>query len=303
MRGSGMSAVSPESPPAVLMKGVVKRFPGVIANEGIDFRILRGEIHSLLGENGAGKTTLMNILSGFYQPDAGEIRINGERVVFHSPRDALHRGIGMIHQHFQLVKNFTVAENIILGMPGPIKLNMGLVEKRVAELSDRYGLAIDGQARIWELSVGEQQRVEILRMLFREVSILVMDEPTAVLAPQEIERLFATMRRIKEEGRSVVFITHKLEEVLEISDYITVLRRGRVMSTVKPEKLRQKNGVVSTELARMMVGREVILEIGKESTKTDRVLLEVNHRRLFFCESGRDLCHSGCGGEWTAGAR
>jgi len=259
------------------MKGIVKKFPGVVANSSVDFRLLKGEIHSLLGENGAGKTTLMNILSGFYQPDGGEIFVDGHRVVFRSPKDALDHGIGMIHQHFQLISNFTVAENIILGMPGPMRLNMGLLEKRVADLSDRYGLAIDGRARIWELSIGEQQRVEILRMLFRKVNILVMDEPTAVLAPLEIERLFLTMRRIKEEGRSVVFITHKLEEVLEISDYITVLRRGKVMSTVRPEKVRGKDGVVSTELARMMVGREVILDVGKKSTRTDHILLEVEN--------------------------
>ncbi len=270
-----MAVLSPHSPPAVLMKGIVKNFPGVVANNGVDFRVLKGEIHSLLGENGAGKTTLVNILSGLYQPDGGEIFIDGRRVGFRSPRDALDHGIGMIHQHFQLVSNFTVTENIILGMPGPVGLNMGVLEKRVSELSDRYGLAIDGRARIWELSVGEQQRVEILRMLFRRVDVLIMDEPTAVLAPKEIERLFATMRRIKEEGRSVVFITHKLEEVLEISDYITVLRRGKVMSTVRPERVRQKDGVVSTELARMMVGREVILEVGKESMRTDKPLLEV----------------------------
>jgi ABC-type uncharacterized transport system ATPase subunit len=275
-----MSATSPERPAAVLMNRIVKKFPGVLANDRVDFQILRGEIHSLLGENGAGKTTLMNILSGFYQPDAGEISMDGQRVVFHSPRDALDHGIGMIHQHFQLVSNFTVAENIILGMPGPVCLNMDVLENRVAELSDRYGLAIDGRARIWELSVGEQQRVEILRMLFREVNILIMDEPTAVLAPQEIERLFATMRRIKEEGRSVVFITHKLEEVLEVSDNITVLRRGKVMSTVRPEEVRGKDGVVSTELARMMVGREVILEVGKKPKQTDRTLLEVDNLRV-----------------------
>jgi simple sugar transport system ATP-binding protein len=263
--------------PAVLMTRIVKRFPDVIANNSVDFRILRGEIHSLLGENGAGKTTLMNILSGFYQPDEGEILVDGEPVVFRSPRDALDHGIGMIHQHFQLVDNFTVAENIILGMSGPVRLDMDRLEKHVEELSDRYGLAIDAGARIYELSVGEQQRVEILRMLFRQVNILIMDEPTAVLAPQEIDSLFGTMRRIKEEGRSVVFITHKLEEVLEISDYITVLRRGKVMTTVRPEKVRAKDGVVSTELARMMVGREVILEVGKKATRTDRVLLRVEN--------------------------
>jgi len=261
--------------PIISMKGIVKRFPGVLANQEIDFRILRGEIHSLLGENGAGKTTLMNLLSGVYQPDAGEISVDGERVFFRSPKDALDHGIGMIHQHFQLVSNFTVAENIVLGMPGSVKLDMAAIQQTVSELSNRYGLSIDSRARIWELSVGEQQRVEILRMLYRDVEVLIMDEPTAVLSPQEIERLFAVMKRIKAERRSVVFITHKLEEVLEVSDYITVLRRGKVMSTVKPEKVKGKDGFVSQELARMMVGREVILEVGKEPCKTDSVLLRV----------------------------
>jgi len=219
----------------------------------------------------------MNILSGFYQPDDGVIFVNGEAVVLRSPRDALDHGIGMIHQHFQLVDNFTVAENITLGMPGPVHLNMRHLEKHVEELSERYGLAVDARARIYELSVGEQQRVEILRMLFRNVRVLIMDEPTAVLAPQEIDKLFATMKRIKEENRSVVFITHKLEEVLEISDYITVLRRGKVMSTVRPAKVRTKDGMVSTELVWMMVGWEVILEVGKKSIRTDTVLLKVEN--------------------------
>ena len=270
-----MPSSSPKNVPAVFMKGIVKNFQDVVANRGIDFRLLKGEIHSLLGENGAGKSTLMNILSGFYLPDEGEILINGEKVAFHSPRDALDHGIGMIHQHFQLVDNFTVAENIILGMPGPVALNIAAHERKVTELSKRYGLAIDSRARIWELSVGEQQRVEILRMLFRKVNILIMDEPTSVLTPREIEQLFVIMQRIKEEGRSIVFITHKLEEVREISDYITVLRRGKVMSTIRPDKVRGKDGTVSTELARMMVGREVILEIGKSSAKSDHTLLKV----------------------------
>ena len=270
-----MPSSSPKNIPAVFMKGIVKNFQDVVANRGVDFRLLKSEIHSLLGENGAGKSTLMNILSGFYLPDEGEILINGEKVAFHSPRDALDHGIGMIHQHFQLVDNFTVAENIILGMPGPVALNIAAHERKVTELSKRYGLAIDSRARIWELSVGEQQRVEILRMLFRKVNILIMDEPTSVLTPREIEQLFVIMLRIKEEGRSIVFITHKLDEVREISDYITVLRRGKVMSTIRPDKVREKDGVVSTELARMMVGREVILEIGKSSVKSDHTLLKV----------------------------
>jgi len=270
-----MTAIIEEKLPKVFMKGIVKRFPGVVANQEIDFRVLKGEIHSVLGENGAGKTTLMNLLSGLYRPDAGEIFVDGRKVSFRSPRDALDHGIGMIHQHFQLVNNFSVAENIVLGMPGPAHLDIEAIEKSVDELSNRYGLAIDSRSRIWELSVGEQQRVEILRMLYRNIDVLIMDEPTAVLAPQEIERLFAVMRRIKDEGRSVIFITHKLEEVLEISDYITVLRRGKIMSTVRPEKVRGKYSNVSRELARMMVGREVILEIGKTSCRKDRPLLQV----------------------------
>ena len=270
-----MSLSIDKTHPTILMKGICKRFPGVVANQEIDLRILKGEIHSLLGENGAGKTTLMNLLSGVYQPDAGEIFVNGKRVSFRSPKDALDHGIGMIHQHFQLVNNFTVAENIVLGMPGPVRFDVAAIEKTVSGLSSRYGLSIDSRARIWELSVGEQQRVEILRMLYRNVDVLIMDEPTAVLSPQEIERLFMIMRRIRDEGRSIIFITHKLEEVLAVSDYITVLRRGKVMSTVRPEKLKGKDGSVSRELARMMVGREVILEVGKDPCRTKGQLMRV----------------------------
>lgn len=272
-----MSENAPFGSPVVLMKGIVKKFPNIDANNGVDFTIQRGEIHSLLGENGAGKTTLMRILSGFYQPDSGDIIINGKRTVLNSPRDALHHGIGMIHQHFQLVPNFTVAENISLGMPLGIHIRMDDLERQVTSLSDQYGLAIDSRARIWELSVGEQQRVEILRMLFRNVDILIMDEPTAVLAPQEIEKLFDIMRRIRQEGRSIVFITHKLEEVLEISDNITVLRRGKVMSTVRPDHISETGQKIGTELARMMVGREVILEIGRKSILKENILLEVKN--------------------------
>jgi len=272
-----MSEGAKSHPPAVFMKGIVKNFPDIQANNGVDFTIRKGEIHSLLGENGAGKTTLMRILSGFYRPDAGEIYINGKQMVLHSPRDALRHGIGMIHQHFQLVQNFTVAENISLGMSTGVQLNMHTLEKQAAALSDLYGLAIDSRARIWQLSVGEQQRVEILRMLFRKVTILIMDEPTAVLAPQEIDRLFAIMRHIRKEGRSIVFITHKLEEVLEVSDNITVLRRGKVMSTVGADHISDTGQEIRTELARMMVGREVILEIGRKSIRKETPLLEVAH--------------------------
>jgi simple sugar transport system ATP-binding protein len=275
MRDKNMSFDSLQGVPSVHMKGIVKGFPEIVANRGIDFKLLKGEIHSLLGENGAGKSTLMNILSGFYRPDSGQILVSGKKVVFLSPRDALDKGIGMIHQNFQLVNNFTVAENIVLGMHGSARLKMSVLEEEVTQLSDRYGLAIDCRARIWELSVGEQQRVEILRMLFRRVNTLIMDEPTAVLTPQEIEKLFDIMRRIKEEDRSIVFITHKLEEVLEVSDYITVLRKGKVMSTLKPDNMKGNERVIATELARMMVGREVILEVGKKSTKRNKTILKV----------------------------
>jgi simple sugar transport system ATP-binding protein len=259
------------------MQGIVKKFPGVVANDGVELQVRKGEIHSLLGENGAGKTTLMKILSGFYQPDEGTIMVNGERVQLRSPRDALDHGIGMIHQHFELVPNLTVTENIVLGLPGPLRLRMDQLEAHVAQLSAQYGLSIDPRATIWALSVGEQQRVEILRMLFRNIDVLIMDEPTAVLTPQEIERLFRVMRQLKHEGKSVIFITHKLEEVVEVSDYITVLRRGKVMSTVRPEKVRRHDGTISTELARMMVGREVILEVGKSPMRTERTLLDVRN--------------------------
>ncbi len=194
------------------MRGITKRFPGVVANDGVDFEAAVGEVHALLGENGAGKSTLSNILTGLYRPDEGEILLYGRRVEFQSPRDALDAGIGMVHQHFRLVEPFTVAENVILGdhrgEGRSFRLRRRAIERRVGEISRRYGLHVDPRARIWQLSVGEQQRVEILKALYREARILILDEPTAVLTPQEAEALFATLREMAAEGRTVIFISH-----------------------------------------------------------------------------------------------
>lgn len=257
--------------PAVSMRGIVKRFPGVVASDGVDFEALPGEVHALLGENGAGKSTLMNILSGLYAPDAGEIRLSGQPIALHSPRDAITHGIGMVHQHFMLVEMHTVAENVILGLDDPrFFLNRRKIEQNVADLSKRYGMRVDPGARIWQLSVGEQQRVEILKMLYRGAKILILDEPTAVLTPQEVEELFATLRQMTAEGKTVIFISHKLEEVMAISDRITVLRAGKLVATVR------KQDTSAPELAKMMVGREVLLRVEKEEREPGEVVLDVD---------------------------
>lgn len=255
----------------IRMVGITKRFPGVIANDRIDLEIQPGKIHALLGENGAGKTTLMNILSGRYRPDEGEILIGQKPVKFNSPRDALQFGIGMVHQHFMLIFNLTVAENITLGLPHPrFFLHQAKVEKEVERLSKTYGLSVDPKAIIEELSLGQQQRVEILKLLYRNVDVLILDEPTAVLTPSEIEELFATLKNIAKEGRSVIFITHKLEEVMEIADRITILQRGRVIAHLTPEEVESRR-----ELARLMVGREVVLKVEKEPVPLGEVVLEL----------------------------
>src|SRR5205823_8385013 len=244
-------------PAAVVMRGIVKRFPGVLANDRVDFEAAAGEVHALLGENGAGKSTLSNILTGLYRPDAGEIFLHGEPVQFHSPRDALDARIFMVHQHFRLVEPFTVAENVVLGdhrgEGRTFRLRHRAIEQRVAELSKRYGLAVDPRARVWQLSLGEQQRVEILKALYREARILILDEPTAVLTPQEAEALFRTLRTMAMEGRTVIFISHKLHEVKAVADRVTVLRGGRSIATVTAAD------ATSRELAALMVGREVEL--------------------------------------------
>lgn len=255
----------------ISMKGITKRFPGVLANDHVDLDIEPGKIHALLGENGAGKTTLMNILSGRYRPDEGEILVGQQRVRFHSPKDALRLGIGMVHQHFMLIPNQTVAENITLGLESPrFILRQGAVEREVERLSKTYGLAIDPKAYIDELSLGQQQRVEILKLLYRHVDVLILDEPTAVLTPSEIEELSATLRNITKQGRSVIFITHKLEEVMEVADRITILRKGRVIAHLTPEEVESRR-----ELARLMVGREVVLKVEKKPLPVGEVVLEL----------------------------
>ena len=232
--GQGPTAVA--SPvPAVELRGIVKRFPGVVANDGVDFALATGEVHALLGENGAGKSTLMNILDGLYQPDAGEILIDGRPVAFRSPRDAIAAGLGMVHQHFTLVASMTVTENVLIGLDRPrFRLDLGRYDAEIGRLAEAHGLRVDPRAKVWQLSVGERQRVEILKVLYRGARVLIMDEPTAVLAPQEIDDLFRTLRSMTAAGRSVVFISHKLGEVLAIADRITVMRRGKVTAAALP---------------------------------------------------------------------
>ena len=217
------------------MRGITKRFPGIVANDDIGFDLREGEVHALLGENGAGKSTLMNILYGLYHPDEGEILIKGKPVRLGSPSAAIDAGVGMVHQHFMLIPVMTVAENIVLAQEprtGGVLLDISEAERRVQEISDRYGLAVDPHARIDQITVGQQQRVEILKALYREADILVLDEPTAVLTPQEAKELFEVVRGLTERGKSIVFISHKLNEVLEIADRITTLRRGKRVDTI-----------------------------------------------------------------------
>lgn len=237
---------------AVKMTGIVKKFPGVIANDHVNLEINFGEVHALLGENGAGKSTLSNILTGLYRQDVGIVEVGGTNVEFNSPRDALNAGIGMVHQHFRLVSTFTVAENVVLGeSDSSLFMDQKAVAARVKELSDRYGLAVDPSARIWQLSVGEQQRVEILKVLYRGARVLILDEPTAVLTPIETTELFQTLRAMVAEGRTVIFISHKLDEVMAVSDRVTVLRGGRTVGTVNTRESSTR------DLASLMVGRSV----------------------------------------------
>ena len=237
------------------MEGITKRFPGVLANDRVDFDVRPGEVHTLLGENGAGKSTLMKILYGLYPADAGEIRLRGRPVEIGSPSDAIGHGIGMIHQHFMLVPTLTVAENVALGLDagGRLRQDLRPVRERIRELSDAYGLAVDPDAYIWQLAVGERQRVEIMKAVYRDVSLLILDEPTSVLTPSEVDDLFATLRRMTGDGRGLVFISHKLHEVMNLSDRITVLRGGRAAGRTVPSETSRE------ELARLMVGRQVRL--------------------------------------------
>ncbi len=257
---------------AVSLEGITKYFPGTIANDHISLDLKRGEVLALLGENGAGKTTLMNILYGMYQPDAGTIRVHGELVKIRSPHDAMEHGIGMIHQHFTLIPVHSVLENIILGITRKSagRLNIHKVAKEINDLGERYGLEVDPYAIIHELPVGMQQRVEILKALYRKAELIIMDEPTAVLTPQETEKLFGFIREFRAKGNSIIFISHKLNEVMEIADRIVVLRDGKVVGGVPRE------GASEQQLARMMVGRDLTLVTGKKETRPGPPALDVH---------------------------
>ncbi|HUH07765.1 MAG TPA: ABC transporter ATP-binding protein [Egibacteraceae bacterium] len=260
-----------ESAAVLEARGITKRFPGVLANADIDFVLHEGQIHCLLGENGAGKSTLMNIVFGLYQPDAGELFVRGEHVALSSSADAIALGIGMVHQHFQLVPVFTVWENVVLGdelRRGPA-LDRKAARERIVELTRRYGLSVDPDAIVGELSVGAQQRVELLKALYRDAKVLILDEPTAVLTPQEVEGFFGVLRTLLDKGISIVFITHKLREVLAVADEITVLRGGRVAGTADPATATEQT------LANLMVGREVVFEVEKGPAEPGRAVLSV----------------------------
>ena len=269
-----------KSPEYVIeMLHITKEFPGIKANDDITLQLRKGEIHALLGENGAGKSTLMSVLFGLYQPEAGEIRKNGVKVEINDPNDATALKIGMVHQHFKLVEVFTVLDNIILGAE---TTKLGFIQKKEARakvqaLSEKYGLHVDPDAKVEDITVGMQQRVEILKMLYRDNEILIFDEPTAVLTPQEIDELMATMREFAKEGKSILFISHKLNEIMEVSDRVTVLRKGKLVGTVNTSETNKQ------ELSNMMVGRPVQLEVVKDEAKPTDEVLRVEH----FCVPSR----------------
>jgi general nucleoside transport system ATP-binding protein len=266
------------SSPVLELRGITKQFPGVLANDHIDLDLMRGEVHALLGENGAGKSTLMNILYGLYRPDEGEIRIHGKPVSFTSAKEAITHGIGMVHQHFMLIPVMTVAENIVLGTEpteAGIVLDYSAARESVREIARTFGFQVDPDARVENITVGQQQRVEILKALYRRADILILDEPTAVLTPQEATELFSILRTLKTEGMSVIFISHKLNEVLDIADRISVLRRGKKIDTVP------RAGATEEGLARLMVGRDVLLRVEKPPASVGDPLLEIQDLHVF----------------------
>ncbi|MGG0824624.1 ABC transporter ATP-binding protein [Paenibacillus turicensis] len=264
------------TPPVVELKQITKRFPGIVANDSISLTLRKGEIHALLGENGAGKSTLMNILFGLYQPDEGSIEMDGKPVTIDNPNTAIKYGIGMVHQHFKLVQPFTVTENIILGMEPKKGTNIDYksASAKVAKLSEQYGLQVNPNSKIQDISVGMQQRVEILKTLYRGADILIFDEPTAVLTPQEIVELMAIMRRLVAEGKSIILITHKLKEIMEISDRVTIIRRGKVIDTVDTHQTNPN------DLAEKMVGRRVSFKIDKAEPQIGEPVLTMNQVKL-----------------------
>jgi simple sugar transport system ATP-binding protein len=273
---------------ALEVKNITKQFPGVLANDKVNLELKQGEILALLGENGAGKTTLMNVVYGLYKATSGEIYVKGQAHTFHSPNDAIAQGIGMVHQHFMLIPVFTVAENIMLGaeeLRNGIVLDRRLVAKKIKELSDKYGLDVDPNAMVADLPVGIQQRVEIVKALYRKAEILILDEPTAVLTPQEANDLFKIMHKLTEQGVSIIFITHKLKEVMAIADRITVMRGGRVVGTANPKEMNEQ------KLADMMVGREVILTVEKGPANPKEEVLKVDNLHVEDLRGGVDVVH------------
>ena len=284
-KGGGMRMMEAEN--IIEMLHITKEFPGIIANDDITLQLRRGEIHALLGENGAGKSTLMSVLFGLYQPEAGEIRKNGEVVRINNPNDATALGIGMVHQHFKLVDVFTVLENIVLGAE---TTKLGFLQKKEARkkveaLSERYGLKVDLDAKVEDITVGMQQRVEILKMLYRDNEILIFDEPTAVLTPQEIDELMATMKEFAKEGKSILFISHKLNEIMSVADRVTVLRKGKYIGTVDTKDTDKQS------LSNMMVGRPVQLQVEKVPAKPGEAVLEVEHLSIPSKSHKRDAVH------------
>jgi simple sugar transport system ATP-binding protein len=269
MTDPDQSAQSTPQPIAVEMRDVVKRFPGVVANDGVNLEVRQGEIHALLGENGAGKSTLMNLLFGLHNPDEGHILVNGQEVHFHNTRQAVAAGIGMVHQHFMLIPKFSVAENVILGNEPPgIALDRRAAEDRVAMLARDFGLRVDPRTRVADLPVGMQQRVEILRALYQGSRILILDEPTALLTPQEVDDLYVILRRLKADGVTIIFITHKLREVKNVSDRVTVIRRGKTIGTrITAESTPQ-------DLAELMVGRAVLLRVDRPPARVGETILD-----------------------------
>ncbi|MCB0961745.1 MAG: ATP-binding cassette domain-containing protein, partial [Acidimicrobiales bacterium] len=280
-------STAPNAPLAVELQGIVKRFPGVVANRDVNLSVRKGTIHAIVGENGAGKSTLMKILYGMQRPDEGTIAVDGHQVSFRSPTEAIEVGIGMVHQHFMLADQFTVLENVILGYeprrPGPLKflVDTGAARARMDELSERYGLPVHADALVEDLGVGERQRIEILKVLYRGATTIILDEPTAVLVPQEVDELFANLAELKREGITILFISHKLDEVLAVADDITVIRAGATVATRHPDE------VTAHELAELMVGSELPTPETRESTVTDVVGLRLEGISL-SAPSGRD---------------